>query len=77
MKGICVSICPNRANLQFFPPVFGDDLYASPVMTTKTSVQISTRTSKGPQTLEQQRFQFLIRQIEEARKAFSDLEKRI
>ena len=44
---------------------------------TKTSVQISTRTSKGPQTLEQQRFQFLIRQIGDARKAFSDLEKRI
>jgi hypothetical protein len=44
---------------------------------TKTSVQISTRTSKGPQSLEQQRFQFLIRQIEDARKAFSDLEKRI
>jgi hypothetical protein len=46
-------------------------------VTTKTSVQISTRTSKGPQTLEQQRFQFLIRQIGDARKAFSDLEKRI
>jgi hypothetical protein len=46
-------------------------------MTSKTSVQISTRTSKGPQTLEQQRFQFLIRQIGEARKAFVDLEKRI
>jgi len=46
-------------------------------MTTKTSVQISTRTSKGPQTLEQQRFQFLIRQIGDARKAYSDLEKRI
>ena len=44
---------------------------------TKTSVQISTRTPKGPQTLEQQRFQFLIRQIGDARKAFSDLEKRI
>jgi hypothetical protein len=44
---------------------------------TKTSVQISSRTSKGPQSLEQQRFHFLIRQIEEARKAFSDLEKRI
>jgi hypothetical protein len=47
------------------------------VMTTKTSLQISTRTQKGPQTLEQQRFQFLIRQIGDARKAFSDLEKRI
>src|SRR6201990_330530 len=47
------------------------------VMTTKTSVQISTRTSKGPQTLEQQRFQFLIRQIGDARKAFSELENRI
>jgi hypothetical protein len=47
------------------------------VMTSKTSVQISTRTPKGPQTLEQQRFQFLIRQIGDARKAFSDLEKRI
>jgi hypothetical protein len=46
-------------------------------MTTKTSVQISTRTPKGPQTLEQQRFQFLIRQIGDARKAFSDLENRI
>jgi hypothetical protein len=46
-------------------------------MTTNTSVQLSTRTSKGPQTLEQQRFQFLIRQIADARKAFSDLEKRI
>lgn len=46
-------------------------------MTTKTSVQISIRTPKGPQTLEQQRFQFLIRQIGDARKAFSDLEKRI
>jgi hypothetical protein len=47
------------------------------VMTTKTSVQISTRATKGPLTLEQQRFQFLIRQIGDARKAFSDLEKRI
>jgi hypothetical protein len=46
-------------------------------MNTKTSLQISTRTPKGPQTLEQQRFQFLIRQIGDARKAFSDLEKRI
>jgi hypothetical protein len=46
-------------------------------MMTKTSVQISTRAQKGPQTLEQQRFQFLIRQIGDARKAFSDLEKRI
>jgi hypothetical protein len=46
-------------------------------MTTKTSVQISTRAPKGPQTLEQQRFQFLIRQIGDARKAFSDLENRI
>ena len=44
---------------------------------TKTSVEISKRAQKGPQSLEQQRFQFLIRQIEEARKAFSDLEKRI
>ena len=47
------------------------------VMMTRTSVQISTRTQKGPQTLEQQRFQFLIRQIEDTRKAFSDREKRI
>jgi hypothetical protein len=46
-------------------------------MTPKTSVQISARTPKGPQSLEQQRFEFLIRQIEDARKAFSDLEKRI
>jgi hypothetical protein len=46
-------------------------------LTNKTSVRISTRAPKGPQTLEQQRFQFLIRQIEDARKAFSDLEKRI
>jgi hypothetical protein len=46
-------------------------------MTTKTSVQISSRTAKGPQSLEQQRFQYLIRQIGDARKAFSDLEKRI
>jgi hypothetical protein len=46
-------------------------------MTNKTSVQISTRTPKGPQTLEQQRFQFLIRQIGDARQAFSDLENRI
>ena len=46
-------------------------------MTTKTSLQTSSRTPKGPQTLEQQRFQFLIRQIGDARKAFSDLEKRI
>jgi len=46
-------------------------------MTTRTSVQISQRTSKGPQTLEQQRFQFLIRQIEQARKAFTNLEARI
>jgi hypothetical protein len=44
---------------------------------TNSSVRISSRTPKGPQTLEQQRFQFLIRQIEDARKAFSDLEKRI
>jgi hypothetical protein len=49
----------------------------APVMTTKTSLQISTRGPKGPQTLEQQRFQFLIRQIGDARKAFSDLEQRI
>jgi hypothetical protein len=46
-------------------------------MTSKASLLISTRTSKGPQTLEQQRFHFLIRQIEDTRKAFSDLEKRI
>jgi hypothetical protein len=46
-------------------------------MTDRTTVQISTRTSKGPQTLEQQRFQFLIRQIEQARKSLSDLEGRI
>src|SRR6187431_879507 len=47
------------------------------LMTTKNSVQISSRTQNGPQSLEQQRFQFLIRQIGEARKAFVDLEKRI
>jgi hypothetical protein len=46
-------------------------------VTTKSSLQISTRASKGPQTLEQQRFEFLIRQIGDARKAFNDLEKRI
>jgi hypothetical protein len=46
-------------------------------MTDKTSALISARTSKGPQSLEQQRFQFLIRQIGDARKAFSDLEQRI
>jgi ribosomal protein L10 len=46
-------------------------------MSTRTSLQISSRTSKGPQTLEQQRFQFLIRQIEDARKAYTDLDKRI
>lgn len=46
-------------------------------MTDRTSVQISSRTSRGPQTLEQQRFQFLIRQIEQARKALTDLEGRI
>ncbi|MEJ0098981.1 MAG: J domain-containing protein [Pseudomonadota bacterium] len=40
-------------------------------------MQISTRTPKAPPTLEQQRFHFLIRQIGDARKAFSDLEKRI
>lgn len=40
-------------------------------------MQLSTRTPKGPLTLEQQRFDFLIRQIGDARKAFSDLEKRI
>jgi hypothetical protein len=44
---------------------------------TKTSLEISKRTAKGPQSLEQQRFQFLIRQIEDARKAYSELEKRI
>jgi len=49
----------------------------SSLLTTKTSVQISTRTPQGPPTLEQQRFDFLIRQIGNARKAFSDLEKRI
>ena len=43
----------------------------------RISVQLSTRTPKGPPTLEQQRFDFLIRQIGDARKAFSDLEKRI
>jgi hypothetical protein len=47
------------------------------ILTNKTSLRISSRTPKGLQTLEQQRFQFLIRQIGDARKAFSDLEKRI
>jgi hypothetical protein len=46
-------------------------------MKTKSSLQISTRTPNGPPTLVQQRFQFLIRQIGDARKAFSDLENRI
>ena len=64
---------------EFFAPCPPGSAYTriAFVMTTKTSVQISTRTPKGPQTLEQQRFQFLIRQIGDARKAFSDLEKRI
>ena len=46
-------------------------------MTTKPPYRFPLATQKGPQSLEQQRFQFLIRQIEDARKAFTDLEKRI
>jgi hypothetical protein len=44
---------------------------------TRIGSAISTRAPKTPQSLEQQRFQFLIRQIGDARKAFRDLEKRI
>ncbi|MFL6575554.1 MAG: hypothetical protein ACJ8MR_02980 [Povalibacter sp.] len=46
-------------------------------MAERTSVQISSRTQKGPQSLDQRRFQFLIAEIEKARKAHAHLEASI